>query len=151
MPVGRVETGILKVGMDVVFAPVNIKREVKSLEIFNEYSIQAVAGDTVGFNISALIKKDLRRGYVCGSAKNDPPKEVESFLAQILILNHPGKIEVGYTPVVHCHTAHIACRFDEIQTKIDRTTGNATENWPKYIIKGDSALVLLKPIKPMCV
>lgn len=151
VPVGRVETGVLRRGMGVVFAPSNIKSEVRSVEMHHEDVPEAIPGDNVGFNIKGVAVKDLKRGYVCGSASNDPPREVESFLAQVVIMNHPGHIEAGYTPVLDCHTAHIACRFDEIQAKIERRTGTVTEQSPSSIRNGDSALVVLKPTKPMCV
>lgn len=86
---------------------------------------EAIPGDNVGFNVKGLSIKDIKRGYVCGDSKNDPPRETETFLAQVIIMNHPGQIENGYTPVLDCHTAHIACKFHEIQAKIDRRTGKA--------------------------
>ena len=151
VPVGRVETGILKPGMSVTFAPVGVTTEVKSVEMHHQSIPEAIPGDNVGFNVKGLSVKDIKRGYVCGDTKNDPPKEVETFLAQVIIMNHPGQIENGYTPVLDCHTAHIACKFAEIQSKIDRRTGKATEEEPKFIKTGDSAMILLKPTKPMCV
>jgi len=151
VPVGRVETGILKPGMSVTFAPADVKTEVKSVEMHHESIPEAIPGDNVGFNVKGLSIKDIKRGYVCGDSKNDPPREVETFLAQVIIMNHPGQIENGYTPVLDCHTAHIACKFQEITAKIDRRTGKATEEEPKFVKNGDSALIILKPTKPMCV
>jgi elongation factor 1-alpha len=151
VPVGRVETGILKPGMNVTFAPADVKTDVKSVEMHHTSIPEAIPGDNVGFNVKGLSIKDIKRGYVCGDTKNDPPREVESFVAQIIIMNHPGQIENGYTPVLDCHTAHIACKFAMIQAKIDRRTGKATEEEPKFVKTGDSALILLKPTKPMCV
>jgi elongation factor 1-alpha len=150
VPVGRVETGILKPAMTVSFAPTNVQTDVKSVEMHHESIPEAIPGDNVGFNVKGLSVKDIKRGYVCGDVKNDPPREVESFLAQVIIMNHPGQIENGYTPVLDCHTAHIACKFHEIQAKIDRRTGKATEEEPKFVKNGDSALIILKPTKPMC-
>lgn len=151
VPVGRVETGIIKPGMSVSFAPGDAKTEVKSVEMHHTSIPEAIPGDNVGFNVKGLSTKDIKRGYVCGDAKNDPPKEVESFLAQVIIMNHPGQIENGYCPVLDCHTAHIACKFTEIQSKIDRRTGKALEEGPKSVKNGDSALIILTPTKPMCV
>lgn len=149
VPVGRVETGILKPGMTVFFAPSNMKSEVKSVEMHHEALSEAIPGDNVGFNVKNLSVTDIKRGNVAGDIRNDPPAEVESFLAQVIIMNHPGQIENGYCPVLDCHTAHIACKFHEIQSKIDRRTGKATEEEPKSIKNGDSALVIMKPSKPM--
>jgi elongation factor 1-alpha len=149
VPVGRVETGILKPGMSVYFAPANVSSEVKSVEMHHESVTEAIPGDNVGFNVKGLTIKDISRGNVAGDNKNDPPREVESFLSQVIIMNHPGQIANGYTPVLDCHTAHIACKFHEIESKIDRRTGKAIEEEPKFIKTGDSALVILKPTKPM--
>ena len=151
VPVGRVETGILKPGMTVSFAPGDVKTEVKSVEMHHTSIPEAIPGDNVGFNVKGLSTKDIKRGYVCGDAKSDPPREVENFLAQVIIMNHPGQIENGYCPVLDCHTAHIACKFTTIQSKIDRRTGKALEEEPKSVKNGDSALIILTPTKPMCV
>jgi elongation factor 1-alpha len=151
VPVGRVETGILKPGQVVTFAPSNITTEVKSIEMHHESLPQALPGDNVGFNVKNVAVKDLRRGYVAGDAKNDPPVESDSFNAQVIILNHPGQIHAGYAPVLDCHTAHIACKFSELLTKVDRRSGKELEKEPKNIKSGDAAMVKLLPSKPMCV
>jgi len=151
VPVGRVETGVLKPGMVVTFAPGGISTEVKSVEMHHEQLPEAVPGDNVGFNIKNVSVKDIRRGNVCGDSKNDPPKASESFLAQVIILNHPGQISNGYAPVLDCHTAHIACKFNEIKEKIDRRSGKKLEDFPKSVKSGDAAIVEMVPQKPMCV
>jgi len=151
VPVGRVETGTLKPGMTVYFAPSNVSTEVKSVEMHHEAVQEAIPGDNVGFNIKNVAVKDIRRGNVCGDAKNDPPKEAASFYAQVIVLNHPGQIGNGYCPVLDCHTAHIACKFAEIKEKIDRRTGTVLEAEPKFVKSGDCAMVTLTPNKPMCV
>jgi elongation factor 1-alpha len=151
VPVGRVETGILKPGQVVTFAPSNISTEVKSIEMHHEALTQATPGDNVGFNVKNVAVKDLRRGFVCSDSKNDPAIETESFNAQVIVLNHPGQIHAGYAPVLDCHTAHIACKFQELIEKIDRRSGKTGEKDPKNIKSGDSAIVKLIPSKPMCV
>jgi len=151
VPVGRVETGVLKPGMVVTFAPAAVTTEVKSVEMHHEALLEALPGDNVGFNVKNVSVKDIRRGNVCGDSKNDPPVGCADFTAQVIVLNHPGQIGQGYTPVLDCHTAHIACRFNEILTKVDRRTGKAIEEAPKAIKSGDAAMVNLVPTKPMCV
>jgi len=151
VPVGRVETGILKPNQVVTFAPSAITTEVKSIEMHHEQLPQATPGDNVGFNVKNVAVKDLKRGFVAGDSKQDPPIETESFNAQVIVLNHPGEIHNGYAPVLDCHTAHIACKFAELLTKVDRRSGKELEKEPKNIKSGDAAIVKLIPSKPMCV
>merc|ERR1719398_530716 len=151
VPVGRVETGIIKPGMVCTFAPVQITTEVKSVEMHHESLPEAVPGDNVGFNIKNVSVKDIKRGYVASDSKNKPASGAKDFTAQVIVLNHPGQICNGYSPVLDCHTAHIACKFNEIKEKVDRRTGKATESNPKFIKSGDAGIVELIPSKPMCV
>jgi elongation factor 1-alpha len=151
VPVGRVETGILKPGMVVTFAPSNVTTEVKSVEMHHEALEEAGPGDNVGFNVKNVSVKDIRRGNVAGNSKDDPPAESIDFTAQVIVLNHPSSISKGYAPVLDCHTAHIACKFTELVKKIDRRSGAELEADPKNIKSGDAAIVVLVPQKPMCV
>jgi elongation factor 1-alpha len=151
VPVGRVETGVLKPGMVVTFAPTGVTTEVKSVEMHHEALTEATPGDNVGFNVKNVSVKDIRRGFVCGDAKSDPPAETDNFVAQVIVLNHPGQIHAGYAPVLDCHTAHIACKFAELLTKVDRRTGKELEKEPKNVKNGDAAMVKLIPSKPLCV
>ncbi|TPP51637.1 translation elongation factor EF-1, subunit alpha [Leishmania donovani] len=144
-------TGIMKPGDVVTFAPANVTTEVKSIEMHHEQLAEAQPGDNVGFNVKNVSVKDIRRGNVCGNSKNDPPKEAADFTAQVIVLNHPGQISNGYAPVLDCHTSHIACRFAEIESKIDRRSGKELEKNPKAIKSGDAAIVKMVPQKPMCV
>jgi len=151
VPVGRVETGILKAGMVVTFAPMNITTEVKSVEMHHEQVEQAEPGDNVGFNVKNLSVKDIRRGFVASDSKNDPAMDTEMFLAQVIVFNHPGQIQNGYTPVLDCHTCHIACKFAKLRSKVDKRTGAVTEEEPQCIKSQDAAMVELVPTKPMVV
>merc|ERR1712169_104037 len=88
---------------------------------------------------------------VASDSKNKPAAGVSDFTAQVIVLNHPGQVSNGYSPVLDCHTAHIACKFAEIKEKVDRRTGKSTEDNPKFIKSGDAAIVKMIPSKPMCV
>lgn len=151
VPVGRVETGSIKSGMVVSFAPGGVTTEVKSVEMHHEALEAGLPGDNVGFNVKNVSVKDIKRGMVCGDSKNDPPKQANNFKAQVIVMNHPGEIHSGYTPVLDCHTAHVACKFTEILEKIDRRSGKKLEDLPKMIKSGDACMVDMTPSKPMCV
>jgi len=151
VPVGRVETGSIKAGMVVTFSPAAVTTEVKSVEMHHTSIDEAVPGDNVGFNVKNVSIKDIKRGMVTSDSKQDPAKEAKSFLAQVIVLNHPGEIHAGYQPVLDCHTAHVACKFAELRQKIDRRSGKVLEEEPKMVKTGDAAMVNLLPSKPMCV
>ncbi|RZN35899.1 MAG: translation elongation factor EF-1 subunit alpha [Methanosarcinales archaeon] len=150
VPVGRLETGVMKPGDKVVFMPSGVAGEVKSIEMHHEEIPEAVPGDNIGFNVRGVGKKDVRRGDVCGPAKN-PPTVADEFTAQIVVLQHPSAISVGYTPVFHCHTAQTACMFISLDKKLDPRTGDVLEENPTFIKAGDAAIVTIKPTRPMVI
>merc|ERR1712183_48661 len=151
VPVGRVETGILKPGMIVKFSPGNLSSECKSVEMHHEQLTDAQPGDNVGFSVRNISVKDIKRGFVCSDEKNDPARECQHFNAQVIVLNHPNQIRAGYSPVLDCHTTHTACKFETLLSKIDRRTGKSLEDNPEFIKTGDAGMVKLLPSKPMCV
>lgn len=148
---GRVETGIMKPSITAQFAPSGLSAVVGSVERHHESVLEAFPGDNVGFSVKNVSVKDIRRGDVASDAFNQPARGVSSFQAQVVVMNHPGKISAGYCPVIDCHTAHVACKFTKIENKMDRKTGKVKEASPKLIQNGDAAIVTLKPTKPMCV
>ena len=151
VPVGRVETGRLKAGMVITFAPLALTAEAKSVEMHHEQVEEALPGDNVGFNVRNISVKDIKRGYVASDSKTDPATDTEMFLAQVIVLNHPGQIHAGYAPVLDCHTCHIACKFAKIQSKVDKRTGKVMEDAPQFIKSQEAALIELVPQKPMVV
>ncbi|MCL2142042.1 MAG: translation elongation factor EF-1 subunit alpha [Methanimicrococcus sp.] len=148
VPVGRVETGIMKKGDQVVFMPSGASGEVKSIEMHHEEIPQAVPGDNIGWSVRGIGKGDVRRGDVCGP-KSAPPSVADEFTGQIVVLQHPSAITVGYTPVFHSHTTQTACMFMSIDKKLDPKTGQPKEENPPFIKAGDAAIVTFKPTKPM--
>ncbi len=150
VPVGRVETGVLKKGDKVVFMPGGKSGEVKTIEMHHEQYDKAEPGDNIGFNVRGLGKGDVHRGEVCGHTGN-PPTVVKEFTAKIAILQHPTAVTAGYTPVFHTHTAQIAATITEIVQKVDPKTGQPTEKNPDFLKKGDMATVKVVPTKPMVI
>ena len=129
VPVGRVETGTLKPGQNLVFMPSNKTAEVKSIEMHHTQIPIAEPGDNIGMNVRGIAKTDVHRGDVAGPADN-PPTVAKEFIGQIIVIYHPTAIAAGYTPVLHFHTGQIACRFTELIKKIDPRTGQVTEEHP---------------------
>ncbi|WP_298520824.1 translation elongation factor EF-1 subunit alpha [uncultured Methanobrevibacter sp.] len=148
VPVGRVETGIMKKGENVIFEPAGVSGEVKSIEMHHETFPEAEPGDNIGFNVRGVGKNDIRRGDVAGHT-SDAPTVAKEFTAQVVVLQHPGVITVGYTPVFHCHTSQTACTFLELTSKLDPATGQPQADKPDFIKTGDAAIVQIKPTKPM--
>jgi len=150
VPVGRVETGVLKEGDTVIFMPANKQGEVKSIEMHHTRIPRAEPGDNIGFNVRGIAKTDIRRGDVCGHV-NNPPTVAREFIGQIIVIYHPTAIAAGYTPVLHYHTGQMACRFTELIRKIDPRTGQVVEEKPSFLKTGDAALVRMEPLRPIAI
>ena len=154
VPVGRVETGVMKVGDKIIVMPsrtgTGARGEIKSIEMHHEQIQIAEPGDNVGFNVRGLGKKDIARGDVLGVESN-PPTVASEFTAQIVVLNHPTVITNGYTPVFHIHTAQVSCQFVELIKKLDPRTGAVLQEHPDTLKNGDAAIVRIKPMQPLCI
>jgi elongation factor 1-alpha len=150
VPVGRVETGVMKPGDNVVFEPSGVGGEVKTIEMHHEQVPKAEPGDNVGFSVRGVNKADIKRGDVVGK-KDSPPTVVKDFTAQIIVLQHPNVITKGYTPVFHCHTAQVACKITEIVKKIDPKSGSTLQENPDFIKTGDAAIIKCVPNKPLVI
>jgi elongation factor 1-alpha len=154
VPVGRVETGVMKIGDKVIIVPgregKGVHGEVKSIEMHHEQLTQAEPGDNVGFSVRGIGKKDVMRGDVLGH-ETSVPMVAQEFTAQMVVLNHPSVITVGYTPVFHVHTAQVACQIVAIEKKLNPATGEVLAENPDFIKNGDAAIVKIKPMHPMCI
>ena len=147
VPVGKIETGVMKVGQKVLILPgrsgKGVEGEVRTVEMHHEQMTMAEAGDNVGISIKGIGKKDVARGdVVCDAAK--PATIAEEFVAQVAVISHPTVIAKGYTPVFHVHTAQVPCQFIEL---IEKTSpdGTTAKN-PDFLKNGDVAKVRIKPI-----
>jgi len=148
VPVGRVETGVMKVNDKVIIVPARegkgVTGEVKSIEMHHEALTQAEPGDNVGFSVRGINKQDITRGDVVGHSAN-PPTVAKEFTARIVVLNHPNVLTAGYTPVFHIHTAQIACKITELVKKINPATGETLQDKPDFLKNGDVAIVKVVP------
>src|SRR6266571_4417707 len=148
VPVGRVETGKIKANDKVIVMPSGTTGEVKSIETHHTQMESAEAGDNIGFNLRGVEKKDIKRGDVIGTPDN-PPNVAKEFRAQIIVIHHPTAIAPGYTPVMHAHTAQVAATIVAFEAKINPQTGAEEEKDPKFLKAGDSAIVRIRPVRPI--
>ncbi len=147
---GRIETGLLKPGDKAIIMPAGLIADVKSIQMHYQDLPQAGPGDNVGVALRGVEKNQVKRGDVLGHVDN-PPTVAEEFTARVVLVWHPSAIAVGYTPVIHVHTASVACRVSEIVAKIDPRTGNVIEEHPQFLKAGDTAIIKFKPIKPLVI
>src|SRR3989475_3465506 len=131
VPVGRVETGVLKDGDKVIFCPSGKVGEVKTIETHHVRMPKAEPGDNIGFNVKGVAKNEITRGEVMGHPDN-PPTIAKEFVGQIIVIYHPTAIAAGYTPVLHAHTATVGVTFIELIRKIDPRTGQTVEEKPSF-------------------
>ena len=150
VPVGRVETGVLKDGDKIIFMPSNVQGECKTIETHHVRIPEAVPGDNIGFNVRGVNKTDIHRGDVVGHV-DSPPTVAKEFIGQLIVIFHPTAIAQGYTPVMHAHTATIAATMTELLQKIDARSGQVIEEKPAFLKTGDSAIVKIRPVAPMVV
>jgi elongation factor 1-alpha len=150
VPVGKIETGTLNVGKQVVFNPSAKGGEVKSIEMHHTMVQQAEPGDNVGFNIRGLASTDIRRGDVAGYTDSAPTfvRHDETFVGQIQLMDIPKAVSVGYTPVFHAHTAQVAVKFMEL---LEKTNKAGKEANPSFLKTGDACLIRFQPTKPMAI
>jgi len=149
VPVGKIETGIMKIGQKVIILPgrtgKGVLGEVRSIEMHHEQLKEAESGDNVGINLRGVGKKDMARGdVICDAAQ--PATIAEEFTAKIAVINHPTVIAKGYTPVFHVHTGQVPCQFIEIIEKYDPKSGAVAEANPDFLKNGDVAKVRIKPM-----
>jgi elongation factor 1-alpha len=154
VPVGRIETGVLKLNDKIVAVPgregKQVPGECKTIEMHHEQIQTAEPGDNVGISVRGFGKKDVARGDVIGHPDKVPTVATE-FTGQIVVLNHPSVITIGYTPVLHIHTAQVACRIEQIVKKLNPATGETLQENPDFIKNGDAAIVRFKPMQPLVI
>jgi elongation factor 1-alpha len=150
VPVGRVETGVVRANDKVIVMPSGVTGEVKSIETHHTQMDSAEAGDNIGFNLRGVDRKSIKRGDILGST-DSPPCVAREFEAQIIVIHHPTAMAPGYTPVLHAHTAQVAATLSEFVAKIDAKTGGIVEEKPKFLKTGDAAIVRVKPTRPLAI
>ncbi|MBD3318318.1 translation elongation factor EF-1 subunit alpha [Candidatus Woesearchaeota archaeon] len=154
VPVGKVETGVMKVGDKVIVTPgregKGVTGECKSIEMHHQQMQKALPGDNVGFSVRGIGIKDIARGDVLGHTDN-PPTVATEFTGQVVVMDHPSVITIGYTPVFHIHTAQVACRVTEIVKTLNPATGETLQEKPDFVKNGDIAIIKFKPVQALVI
>eukprot|EP00479_Gromia_sphaerica_P014307 TRINITY_DN842_c0_g1_i5.p1 TRINITY_DN842_c0_g1~~TRINITY_DN842_c0_g1_i5.p1 ORF type:complete len:280 (-),score=69.02 TRINITY_DN842_c0_g1_i5:51-890(-) len=157
---GRIEQGVLNPGQSVIFSPSGASGKVFTIEMHHKSVEKALTGDNVGLNLRGL-NKDLmpRAGDVMCIDDGNAPTAVASFVSQVYVQDHPGKLRCGegdssgFTPSIHVRTAKAPCKMSKIRWKqgLKSTGGAKIEEGVKYLEAGDTAEVEWVPQKPICV
>ena len=144
---GRIEQGTLTAGDVIRVAPRGLSDlKVFSIEMHHKTWPNAGPGDNVGMNIKGLDKANMPKvGDVISLQKETLLEPVESFVAQVVVQDHPGQLKPGFSPCVHVRTAKSACKMTKILWKMGKKTGNEKQENPQFLEKGESAEIELSP------
>ena len=151
---GRVEQGVVNQGDEVVFVPTHTASnpctgKVFSIEMHHRSIPKAETGDNVGMSIKGLNKDYLPKpGDIMILKKDTSLAPVKQFTAQVQVLDHPGELKPGYTPIVFCRTAKCACRMEKINWKMGKETGGKKVENPVSLKSNEMAEVVFKPMQP---
>jgi len=148
---GRVEQGIVTPGAEVIFIPTHAPStpctgKIFTVEMHHKSVPQASAGDNVGLNVKGLVKENMPRvGDVMILKSDDSIGRVGKFTAQVQVLNHPGELKPGYTPVGFVRTGRSALKMTEVKWKIGKETGNKKLENPANLKANEMAEVSFEP------
>jgi elongation factor 1-alpha len=111
---GTIESGRVEAGDELQLGPMPgggfRDVEVRSIEMHYHRVDRARAGRIVGIALKGVEEAEIERGMalVPREANPDPVREFE---ADVVVLNHPTRINNGYEPVVHLETVSEAAAF----------------------------------------
>merc|ERR1712022_23744 len=154
---GRVEQGAVKPGEEVKFLPTHTEStsctgKVFTVEMHHKRIDFGSAGDNIGMNVKALNKDNMPRvGDVMVYKNDDTLKTTKNFSAQVQILDIPGEIKVGYSPIGHVRCGRAACRVVKINWKMGKDTGGEKAEGAVSLKTNDAAEVVFEPQQPMVV
>ena len=150
---GRVEQGVAKVDDKIAIAPGGFNDlKLFSLEMHRKKYTEAVPGDNVGMTIKGLDKMNMpKSGDLIFRPSEGMVTPTKSFVAQVVVQEHPGQLKVGFSPIIYCRTAKTACKMTKINWKMGKKTGGQKMDSPPFLERGESAEVVFEPCKPFIV
>jgi len=154
---GRVEQGLVKPNEEVLFMPTHTASnactgKVFTVEMHHKRVDQAAPGDNVGLNIKGLIKENMpRAGDVMIYKKDTTLKHVADFTAQVQILDIPGEIKKGYSPIGFVRCGRSACKISNLDWKMGKETAGKKMEDPHALKSNEMAQVRFEPLQPFTV
>ena len=133
--VGRVESGTLKKGDEVIFQPSGVGGKIERIKAFDCEVPEANEGDSIGI----IVNKEVKRGDVCGLVEV-PPIPIEEFLGEAVLLEKD--LRKGDKLELRCGTRRVKCEIREIKEKINSETGEVVEKHPAEITENDAATIV---------
>ena len=148
---GRIEQGTLTSGDVCNVVPRGLSGlKVFSIEMHHKTWPNAKPGDNIGMNMKGLDKNNMPKvGDVITLEKEKLCEPVKSFVAQVVVQEHPGQLKPGFSPCVHARTAKSACKMTKINWKMGKKTGNEKQENPPFLEKGESAEIVFEPQQPI--
>merc|ERR1711998_257347 len=126
--------------------------KVFTVEMHHKKIDEGKAGDNVGMNLKGLDKQNMpRTGDVMILKSDSTLGAAEDFNAQVQILDIPGELKVGYSPIGFVRTGHAACRVKEIVWKVGKETGGKKLEAPHSLKSNEMAEIVFAPCQPLVV
>jgi len=154
---GRVEQGNVKPGEEVIFLPTHTAStacpgKIFTVEMHHKKIEAGGAGDNIGMNVKNLNKENMPRvGDVMIYKSDSTLSTSENFEASVQVLDIPGSIKCGYSPIGHVRCGRAACRLVKIQWKMGKDTGGEKADGGVELKTNDAAGIVLVPQQPMVV
>jgi elongation factor 1-alpha len=151
---GRVEQGSVTPGNECIFLPTHTASKpcvgkIFTVEMHHKSVPMAGPGDNVGLNVKGLAKENMPRvGDVMIMKADETLKACATFTAQVQVLDHPGELKVGYSPIAFIRTGRSAARIAKINWKIGKETGGAKAENPPHLKANEMAEVVFEPQQP---
>jgi bifunctional enzyme CysN/CysC len=145
---GRIETGTLKVGDQLVFSPANKSAAVASIESWNAPANgSAVAGDSIGISLTEQIF--VERGYVA-SHQEETPIETNRFHADLFwIVREP--LRVGHFYDLRLATQHVKCQIVSIEQVMDSSTLETRSDGPEQLERNEIGKLTIQTRGPLVI
>jgi len=145
---GRIETGTLRVGDQLVFSPANKSSVVATIERWNgPQDSPAVAGDSIGITLGEQIF--VERGYVA-SYENETPIETNRFRADLFwIVREP--LRLGHFYDLRLATQEVKCQVVSIEQVMDSSTLETKSDGREQLERNEIGRLTIQTRSPLVI